>query len=329
MSANLTVLYHEAEKGYRRAQTDRERLHALKKMLATIPKHKGTDKLQADIKQKISKLNENIQQGGKGSKQHFRHHVDREGLLQIAMAGPPNTGKSQLLCTLTHAHPEIADYPYTTRMFLPGIMVFQNYHIQLVDLPAVSTDHMEIWVPEIIKNADAILIIIDLSRNDVLEQIDTTLSLLREQHIICSREFRQAHPYRPERYPPTMIVGNKSDTKAAPDNWQTIEEKYGDSFLLCPISAKSNSNLEELQQRIVKLMNIIRVYSKPPGQDVEHDHPFIFTRGSTLLNFTQAVHHDFSKKLRYARVWGAGKYNGQRVNHDYILEDEDIVELHL
>ena len=282
MPANLTVLYHEAEKEYRRAQTARERLQALKKMLAMIPKHKGTDKLQADIKRKIARLKENIQNGGKGSKQHFRYHVDREGLPQIALAGPPNTGKSQLLATLTHAHPEIADYPYTTQVFLSGIMGYENFHIQLVDLPAISANHMETWVPEVIKNTDAILLIIDLSRSDVLDQIDTTIALLKERRIICSQEYHFPNPYQPERYLPTMIVGNKSDMKSAPENWQTIEKLYQDSFQLCPISAKSNSNLAELQQRMVKLMDIIRVYSKPPGQDVQHDHPFIFKRGSTL-----------------------------------------------
>lgn len=329
MPANLTPQYLAAEKHYKDAGTDNERLRALKEMLATIPKHKGTDKLQADIKRRIAKIKEGIEKGGRSGKHQFRYHVEKEGLPQIALSGLPNVGKSQLLAELTHATPEIAEYPFTTRIFLPGIMDFRNFHIQLVDLPALAAEHLEYWVPEIIKNADAVFLIVDLGSPDPLEQLETTLGLLRENRILIANEIPEHDPYQPEYYLKGLIVGNKSDHPAAPGNWQILLELYSDRFRMCPVSARNRTNLDELRQMSIDLLDVIRVYSKPPGKEPNRNLPFIFKRGSTLLDFANTIHHDFAEKLKFARVWGATKFNGQRVKLDYPLEDEDVIELHL
>jgi hypothetical protein len=329
MPANLTPQYLSAEKRYKEAQSDRERLEALKEMYALMPKHKGTDKLQADLKRRISQLRDDIQKGGKGSKQQFRYHVDSEGMPQIVLIGPTNVGKSQLLAALTHAHPEIADYPYTTRIYLPGVMNYLNYHIQIVDMPPISTDFMEFWVTEIIKHADAALLVVDLAAADPLSPVEEIQHLLKEKNIHLTRKEWPPDPYRQEHYLLTMIVGNKSDQKSAPENWQVLQELYGSEFLMCPVAAINGSNLEELKKMCVQFLNIIRVYSKPPGKPHSEEKPFIFKKGSTLLDFASAIHHDFSQNLKFARVWGSGKFQGQRINRDYKLMDEDIIELHI
>ena len=106
MPANLTPQYLKAEERYKQAKTDPEKLLALEEMLATIPKHKGTEKLQGDIKQRISRLKK------ESLKKKGSHHWEsdffavKEGAGQIVILGPPNTGKSQLLASLTSAHPE-------------------------------------------------------------------------------------------------------------------------------------------------------------------------------------------------------------------------------
>jgi len=329
MPANLTAQYYDAEKKYKAAQTNRERLQALKQMLAMIPKHKGTDKLQGDIKRKIARLKEDIQHGGKGSKQHFRYHVEKEGLPQFVLVGPPNVGKSQLLANLTNAHPEIANYPFTTRIYQPGITSYLNFHLQMVDLPAISANYMEFWIPDIIKRADGLLLIIVLSTDDPLEQLETTVQILKDNRINLTSQEIKVDPYQPDIYLKTMIVGNKSDHPLAPDNWEVLQELYEIEFMMCPIAAKTGANLNEFKKNCIKLLNLIRVYSKPPGKVHSTEKPFIFKKGCTLADFTKAVHHVFSKKLKYARVWGATKFNGQKVNRNYVLTDEDIIELHL
>lgn len=329
MPANLTPQYMNAEKKYKEAQNDRERLQALKEMLATIPKHKGTDKLQADLKRRIARLKEDLEHGGKGSKHQFKYHVDKEGLPQLVLVGFPNTGKSQLMAALTNATPEIANYPYTTRMYLPGVMPYLNYHIQIVDLPAISDEFMEYWVPEIVKHAHGVLLVVDLSLDDPLNQLEKSIEILKENRIILTAKYQEPAPYQPEIYLPAMIVGNKGDTQKAPDNWQVLHEIYRDDYLICPVSACSGTNLNELKRSCIELLDIIRVYSKPPGKEPNREKPFIMKKGDTLLEFANLVHHDFADNLKFARVWGSAKFNGQRVKIDYILNDEDVIELHI
>src|SRR5208282_2682718 len=174
MPANLTPDYLEAERRFKSAKTSQEKIDALEEMMATIPRHKGTEKMQAELRRRLSKLR---------AEQHRRpvsridiiHRVEKEGAGQVAMVGPPNAGKSLLVRRLTHALPEVADYPFTTRIPLPGIMPFEDVQIQLVDLPPVHPDFPESWLYKIIRNADAVLLVADLSDPDLLEDLETTL----------------------------------------------------------------------------------------------------------------------------------------------------------
>src|SRR5262245_42263544 len=177
MPANLTPQYMEAEKRFKHAQDVQEKIAALEEMMATIPKHKGTEKLQADLKKKMSALRKESEQVKKGGRRET-FVVEREGARQLALVGAPNAGKSQLVRSLTHATPEVADYPYTTRSPIPGMMTFQNVRFQLVDLPPISPEYMESWVAQVIRNADAVLWVVDLANDDVLDKLDETRSLL-------------------------------------------------------------------------------------------------------------------------------------------------------
>src|SRR5208282_3602888 len=134
MPANLPPQYHKAEYEFRDASTPGERLEKLREMYRLLPKHKGT-----------------------GKKVGVSYRVPHEGAGQIALVGSPNAGKSALLASLTHAHPEVAAYPFTTRTPQPGIMMWQDVPVQLVDLPPISLEFLEPWVPSIIRSTDAAL----------------------------------------------------------------------------------------------------------------------------------------------------------------------------
>src|ERR1051325_6656304 len=135
MPANLTPQYMEAEKRFKQAGSLPEKIAALEEMMATVPKHKGTEKLQAELKKKMSALRKDAEHQQKSGGRREFHLVEREGARQLALVGAPNSGKSQLLRSLTHALPEVAEYPYTTRTPIPGMLVFENVRLQLVDLP--------------------------------------------------------------------------------------------------------------------------------------------------------------------------------------------------
>ena len=154
MPANLPPQYLKAEDEYRKAPTPEKRLEKLRELFRLLPKHKGTEKLQSDLKQKMSQLKEEQERGKPGSKKAgLSHHVPREGAGQVMLIGPPNVGKSTLLAALTNARPEIAPYPFTTRAPQPGIMMWQDVPVQLVDLPAISPEFVEPWVPNVIRSA--------------------------------------------------------------------------------------------------------------------------------------------------------------------------------
>ena len=193
--------YLEAERRFKSAKTTEEKIAAIEEMMATIPRHKGTEKMQADLKRRLSKLRAE-QARRPTSRIGIIHRVEKEGAGQVALVGPPNSGKSLLVRRLTHATPEVADYPFTTRVPLPGMMPFEDVQVQLVDLPPVHPDFPESWLYQIIRNADAALLVVDLSDPDLLEDLETTLGQVANAKVQldqariteCARLAAQAHP---------------------------------------------------------------------------------------------------------------------------------------
>lgn len=329
MPANLTPEFYRAEEAFRKASSLNEKLDALKKMLAAIPKHKGTEKMQADLKKRIAALREEIQKSGK-KKASFSFKVEKEGGGQVAVVGPPNSGKTQLVSTLAGIDTlEVADYPFTTRKPHPAMMPYEDIQIQLVDLPPISSQHMEFWVPNIIRSADMILLAIDLADPAVLDLLEESIHILKEHKIEPVNYMPEEDYWASVVKKRTWLVGTKLDLPDAADNWEIIKEAYFDQFGLSAVSAVTGENIERLRTEIFQALEIIRVYSKPPGKDPDMSQPFTLPKGSNLLDFANKVHRDFGERLRYARLWGHGKFEGQRIMRDYILHDRDIVELHL
>ena len=328
MPANLTPEYRDAEKRYRTARTLEEKLACLEEMLTKIPKHKGTDKMQADIKRRIARTRETVDQRAR-RKKGFSRKVVKEGAGQIALAGPPNVGKSRLLTTLTHAKSEVADYPFTTHEPVPGMMSYKDVQVQLLDLPPISTQHMEPWLSEVIKSADAAALIVDASsHNTLLERIEETLDRMKHIKAYLAREADSSLPFNVTHLP-ALIAANKIDLTADETTVKMLSELYGDRFDVVSCSSTTGTGLDELRERLFSLLNVIRVYTKTPGKKQDEGPPYTIRHGSTIMDFAEIVHKDFAEGLRYARVWGSGKFQGQQVPRDYILSDEDIVELHM
>ncbi len=316
MPANLTPQYLEAEKRFKAADTPQEKVAALGEMMAIIPKHKGTEKLRAELKKKLSALRkESAHKKAAVRKDPF--HLDRQGARQLALVGAPNAGKSSLLASLTHATPEIADYPFTTRAPIPGMLTFEEVQLQLVDLPPVSVDHMESWVPQIIRNVDAVLWIVDLSDDAVLDHMESTLEILRGAKI----EFAARK---------TLIVGNKADAAGAEDREEILKEMYGDRFESIRFSSVQDKerHVEDISRKVYEFLDLVRVYTKTPGKKAERRDPFVIARGCTVLDLAGVVHRELAETLKFAKVWGKGKTDGLVVARDFILDDGDIVELH-
>jgi hypothetical protein len=327
MPANLTPEYLEAEQRFKSAKSTEEKIAGLEEMLATIPKHKGTEKMQAELKRRLSKLRtEQARRPAARRLTDIIHRVEKEGAGQVTLLGPPNSGKSLLLRRLTHATPEVADYPFTTRAPLPGMMLFEDVQIQLVDLPPIHPDFRESWPYQIIRNADGALLVVDLGDPDLLEDLETTLAQLASAKVQLGQgELPDAPGWLARK---CLLVGNKMDASGARENLEILKELYGTRFRILPVSAQTGEGLETLRQAAFALLEVIRIYTKAPGKKFDRTAPYVLKRGARLLDLAGHVHHDFLSQLKYARVWGHGKFEGQMVNRDYQLEDQDVVELH-
>jgi ribosome-interacting GTPase 1 len=329
MPANLPPQYYEAEKRYRDARTNEERLVILKEMWAIMPKHKGTDKLQGDLKAKISELKKEMQKPRTAGRRTYSRRVSRQGAAQVVLIGPPNVGKSQTLSRLTKATPQVAPYPFTTQEPQVGMVEFEDIKIQLIDTPPITSDFIQPWLPPIIRSADLILLVVDLGSDEVLEKMDGVVRRLEESRIkLVSGEPEEVGLFG-DAYKKTIILGNKSDLEGAGPNLRALKDLYADKFPIISTSSKDSGNGIRLKKEIYQALNIIRVYTKEPGKPADLEDPVVLKKGSIVLDAAKAIHKDFAHNLRYVRMWGSSKFDGQQVDRDHPLKDGDIVEFHL
>jgi small GTP-binding protein len=326
MPANLPPQYHGAEENYRLAKTIPEKVAALEEMLAIMPKHKGTDHLRAKLRARIAQLTE--ASGKRLATKRTSTVIPREGAAQVAVVGLPNSGKSQLVATITNASPAVAEYPFTTHNATPGMMEFENIKIQLIDTPPLAPQSIEFWLPSLLRRADALLVMVDLA--DAPEkQVEAIFKQLEGMRIIIGGGGAKDDSEFITWHKKVLIVGNKLDLDNAKRNYTTLKNKYGERFPLIAISARDGMGLEELRLKLYQFLDIIRVYTKAPGQKPVFTDPIVLRRGSTLEDAATAVHKDFRERLKYARLWGSGKHDGIMVRRDHIMQDGDIIELHL
>ncbi|MEW6202917.1 MAG: GTPase [bacterium] len=325
MPANLTPQYLGAEQRFREAKTREEKIAALEEMYALIPKHKGTDRMQGDIKRRLSKLR--TMEEKKAAKQKDLFYISREGAGQVILIGAPNCGKSLLFNRLTGARSESAPYPFTTSRAAPGMMPYQDIKIQLVDTPPFSPERPPMAVSNMLRNTDLILLIVDISDKDPQMQISEVVDVAARMRLILTSEPpREIEPGNV--WKKTILAANKCDTPDDEIVFNILKETIEDRFLCLHISAQNLLGLEELKEELYRQLDIVRVYSKQPGAQPDMDAPFVMKRGGTLMELARMVHKDFADNLKYARIWGTGKFKGQMVHRDYLLQDKDIVELH-
>jgi len=329
VTANLTPQYHDAEERFKGAADHAEKLAALREMTALLPKHKGTEKLLADLRKRLSKLEDEAAHPSRGGPGHRVEvgHVRREGAGQWVLLGPPNAGKSALLAALTHAHPEVGEYPFTTRAPLPGMMEFEDVQVQLVDTPAVAEGHTESYLPNLAHDADGILLVLDVTADDA----EAAARLLHDL-LSRARIWPRARPLPPDAPPflqpkPVLVLGNKAEED---DGTFAVlaREAVGADLPFFPVSAVTGAGLEALREILFRELKRIRVYGKEPGKKPDFERPFVLPEGATIHDLAAHVHKEIAERLKFARLWGHAKFDGQQVDRHHVLADRDVVELH-
>jgi ribosome-interacting GTPase 1 len=206
------------------------------------------------------------------------------------------------------------------------MMPFEDIQAQLVDTPAVAPGATPGWVRGLVRQADLLLLVVDLSADPL-----TDLSNLR----------RELASFRVAAHPPgiapdaeegllprtALLVGNKSDAPAASEALELLAMETERDQRALAVSARSGEGLDQLRRRVVEALDVVRVYAKPPGRPPDLQRPFVLPRGATVENLADAIHHTLRDTLRYAVLWAPDK-PPLRVARHYALQDGDVLELH-
>ena len=328
MPANLTPQYSAAEEAYKKAKTSEEKLACLKTMFQLLPKHKHSEKMQADLKTKMSKMRDEIEKKSSApAKVAGVAKIPKQGAGQIVILGAPNVGKSSIITKVTKASSVVAPYPFTTREPFPGMMETQEVRIQLIDLPPITKDHLESWQANMIRNADAALLVIDLGDDDGLTATQEVLDRLKEAKIkLAMNEETDADPEFD--WTRCLVVGTKIDLPDADFRKEFYADLVGSKTVWSCLSCTTDAGVEEFKKATFNLLQLIRVYSKQPGKPVVKKDPFTVPDGSTIIDLAESIHQDLAKTFKHARIWGTAVIDGQTVSRDHELHDLDVVEIH-
>jgi ribosome-interacting GTPase 1 len=352
--ANLSPEYKKAQEAFRAAREPHEKLECLREMLRTIPKHKGTEHLQADIKSRMKELTDELGGPRKGGTRGGPDLVVRpEGAGQVALLGPPNSGKSALHARLTGSHAVVGPYPFATKFPLPGMLPHEDIQLQVVDLPPVSNEYIEPWLGSTLHNADAVLVVVDLSDPACVEQLAAVERRLEEKKVdLVARvpgrkdalvtvggggdastlaedsDTPLDDPFRMRL--PALLVANKADLFEDPDaELDVFRELAPDPFVSLAVSAETGRGLDRIGPALFDLLGVVRIYSKMPGHPADDSKPFTLREGQTVRDVALQVHRGLAGELKFARVWGgSAEFDGQQVSGDHVVRDRDVVELH-
>jgi ribosome-interacting GTPase 1 len=326
MPTNVTPAYRKAEARYRAAVTREEKLAALEEMLRVVPKHKGTEKLCGDLRSRISKLKQEPkpQKGSRGPS----HKIPSGGAGQIALVGPPNSGKSTLVANLTNADPDVAPYPLSTLKPTPGMMPYEDIAFQLIDLPPICHEHVEPWAYDLIRAADLVWLVLSIAHP--LVGFEETVELLGTKAIglVPWRGPGPAEPRPGWSYKDSVMIVTGMDLPDALGDLGAFQELLGGGWSFVPVSGTTGEGLDALARTTFDALDIIRVYSKEPGHDADMAQPFTLPRAATVDDLAEKIHKDVAAELKYARIWGPSAHDGQSVKGGHVLEEGDIVELH-
>ena len=299
MTVNAHPEYIYAEKDYDSADNDEDRLIALEKMISVLPGHKGAEKMRAKIKLRYKKLKEKLAKEKKSKKGGSRAGIKKEDM-QAVIVGKTKSGKSSLLSLLTNAKPDIADYDFTTRVSIVGMMHYEGMGIQLIEVPAIESEYYD---KGIVNSADTILILVE------------NLEQLKE----IEKKVERAPGKR-------IIVFNKIDLLSENEKRKIYATLQSKKYNFILISVETKENTKELKEKIFQSFGKIRVYTKEPGKE-KSSRPIILNPKSTVKEVAEKILKGFSSKVKTTRIWGpSSKYSGQVVGLQHEVKDLDVVE---
>jgi len=328
MPANLPPQYIELRSQLEKARDAEDRAELLQEMISIIPKHKGTNKILGELRSKLAASRKQALEKPSKQKVYNPYRIPRQGAAQVVIIGFPNVGKSSLLTTLTNAHSQVADYPFTTLSPAVGMMPFENINIQMIDTPPVTDELFEQNLIDLIRRVDFVFLVVDAGSDDALEQVESIMTKLEESRIKLVAEQPEEDEDMQLVHKKAIIIANKSDLDGSQERIDMLNEFYSQELAISSLSVELDSDMDSFKKLIFDKLDIIRVYTKPIGKKPDMTDPVVLYHGSTVVDAAEEIHRDFAENLKFAKIWG-GEYIGQRVSRDHPLEDGNILEFHV
>lgn len=331
MPANLPPQYVQLEHDYRNEKDADKRLALLERMLAEIPKHKGTDRMVGELKHKISTLKSQLDASKKhgATRQASLDHIPREGAGQFVLVGPPNSGKSSIVGAVTRAPVEIAEWPFATRKPVTGMAVWENVRLQLVDTPPIAEELCEPYVFNIVRTGDVAVLVLSLGDDGLLEEYEYVLDRLHQSKVRLQALVAPDPLFSTALVKPVIIAATGIDKHDAATRLGLLQDTVGDKAPIWPMSVTERRGLQDFLGGCFVALGLLRIYTKTPGHPADMNAPVLLPHGATVGDAARSIHKDFAEKLQYAKIWGKDTFDGQRVIADHIVTDGDILEFHV
>jgi len=303
MPVNASYEFANAEKKFLAAQTDEEKLEGLEEMIRTVPKHKGSENIVANLRTRYAKLQDKIekariQKKGKGGNSRFSI---KKGEMQVTLVGLTNSGKSSILSALTNAQPKIASYGFTTQEPEIGILYYENCQIQIIDLPAIGADTFDTGA---INTSDTVLLVVEKLHE--IPEVEKVLTKFKGKRI---------------------VVFNKVDLYDSNTERKIRETLKSKKYNFAMISCRTGEGFDELKEKIFKSFSKIRIYTKSPDQADHDSEPVIMKPNSTVESVAKIIFKGHLEVIKRTRIWGpSSKFGGQEIGLKHELKDKDILE---
>ena len=280
------------------AKTNEEKLKWLEEMIRESPKHKSSEKMNANLKTRYIKLREKIERIKKSGKSSVKSGIKKEDM-QAVIVGLTNSGKSSLLSALTNASPSISQYDLTTKVPIVGITDYLGTKIQIIEIPAFGSEYYD---KGLVNTADVILIVItDISQIRTIEQ-----GLERSEG-------------------KRIIVFNKTDSLTENEVRKASATLSSRKYNFILVSAEKGEGLPQLKEKLFQSFGKIRIFTKEPGKQ-KSEKPFVLEKSSKVKDVAKKVLKNLSI-LKETRIWGpSSKFPGQIVGLSHELKDMDIIE---
>ena len=285
-----------------------ERVRELRAILADLPNYRNGP--YADIRKWVM---DQIDQTRVRSRvvQRDSIAVRREGAAQVALVGPPNSGKSSLLHALSHVQIQIADYAFTTLRPVPSITRIGGIKVQLVEIPGLIAGANQDRgggraLLGVLRGADAIV---------YCQAVNAPLKALLEVRAEVTAAGIELD---------SLLAGTKMD-EGREGSLAALGAAIPD-LPLVGVSVIDDASLETFREAVWKLTGLIRVYLRHEGDVAEE--PIALEPGATVAEVAATIHRSLGGSFRSARIWGpSARFDGQQVGRDQSVQDGDVVQI--